>query len=160
MIYLNKGFFKPMFILISTIILPVLIALLATNIKSFQFSSFFILGVLILGYLLLVLKIYQYSMSKRNYLIVKEQTLLMIKYPNISANDDFLSLNLVDIIKIEYYRMSSIKSWGMLYNYVCPRCAYITYLYQGNLMVRHLGYPLLSDIRDLCKNFNITLIVY
>lgn len=157
MIYLNKGFFRPMLILVSAILLPILSALAILTVADFRVELLIWLTLMVAVYLLIAFGIYRYSRIKKHYLSV-EDGFLSINHPrNVGAH--CRKIHVDSIVKIEYYKILSFRAWCMLYNYVCPQCAYITYLYDGKEICEHIGYPDLKELLRLCGKFNISLTI-
>ena len=50
-----------------------------------------------------------------------------IVYPNIGSGKGKINIEYDKIIRFEYYKITSIRAWLQLYNYVTPQCVYITY---------------------------------
>ena len=99
---------------------------------------------------------YKYSKSKKYFLILRGNSII-IKYPNISHTSQEIMLNSNDIIKAEYYRISSVKAWCMLYNYVLPQCLYITYMLNGQEICKLVGYPAYKPLGDLFKKIGVEI---
>ncbi len=159
MIYLNVGFFKPMLILLSIIILPITIVLFVLNILDFRIESFILTLIIFAIYILSVFGAYKFSKNKNFYLKSNEDGYIEIKYPNISDDNLHFEIMTNAIIKIEYYKISSFKAWCMLYNTVLPQCAYITYIFEGKEMCKHIGYPNYKEINGLCVNSGIDFVI-
>ena len=158
MIYLNKGCFKPMLILMSVILLPISIACLFLTIYDFQVKLFVISLVMFFVYFCVILGLYKHSKSRKYYLTLQDNTYILINYPNIS-NMQTLELNCNEIIKMEYYKITSVKAWFMIFDYVGPQCVYITYAKNGKEESRLIGYPKFEEIRALCADLGIDLFI-
>ena len=156
MIYLNIGFFKSSFILFSFISLPLAIACFVLTFIDFRWELLIVSLVIFLGYCAIVLGLYKKSRNQKYYLCVREGDIVEINYTNIQSTSEPLKLNRENIVKFEYYKITSVKAWCMLYNYVCPQCVYITYLNDGEELCRHIGYPKYEDIQQLCVALGIT----
>lgn len=113
---------------------------------------------MLLIYALSVFGLYKLSKSKKYYLHLDENNIITIKYPNVNNTLD-LKIHVREIVKIEYYKISSIKSWCMLFNYVCPQCVYITYLSDGIEVCKHIGYPNFKMINEIFYNIGVTIII-
>ena len=159
MIYLNKGAFKPMLILISIILLPLSISCLLLTIYDFRVQTFIISLAMLFVYFCTILGIYKHSKTSKYYLTLQDNTYMLINYPNVSSNMQPLKLNYNEIIKMEYYKITSIKAWCLLICYVCPQCVYITYAQNGKEESRLIGYPKFEEIRALCADLGIDLII-
>ena len=121
MIHLNVGFFKPMLILLSIILLPITIALCVFCIFDFTIGRFFVVFIMFAIYILSVCGAYKVSKNKNFYLKTNENGCIEIEYPNIIDGELHLEIMTNAIIKIEYYRISSFKAWCMLFNTVLPQ---------------------------------------
>ena len=159
MIYLNAGFLKPMVIILSVVVLPMFIACLLFTIANFELWLLAVSIVLLFVYFLSVFGVYKYSKTTKYYLVVQEDNSIAIKYPNLQSDTNCLILVPENIVKIEYYRLASIRAWCMLYNYVCPQCAYITYVDDGGEICKHIGYPDFKKIRQLGIDLDVRLVV-
>lgn len=158
MIYLNEGLLKPMVVLISVIFCPIL-SLCVIGLILEKRLEFLVLSCVIFICLLATFwGIYKYSKNTKYYLYFEGEQ-IFIKYPNVAPSVQEATINCTSIIRIEYYKMSSIKSWCMLYNYVCPQCVYVVYLREGKELCRHIGYMDYTRIRNLCDRLNIALVV-
>ena len=157
MIYLNKALFQPMFILLSIVFLPISIACFAITFLNFRIEVLIVSVSVFLFYIAILFVTYKCSKTIK-YFLCKKNDFIIIKYPSLN-NSDVFEIPICNIINIEYYRLSSIKGWCMLYNYVCPQCAYITYLEDGKEISTHIGYPIQDDIRNLCRDVGIKFIL-
>ena len=157
MIYLNQALFRPMCILLSIVFLPISIACWVITFLDFRIEVLIVSVCVFLFYIATLFVTYNYSKTIK-YFLCKKNDLIIIKYHSLN-NNGFFEIPICNIINIEYYRLSSIKGWCMLYNYVCPQCAYITYLNDEKEISLHIGYPTQNDIENLCKAVGIKLIL-
>ena len=165
MIYTNAGLFKPLFILISVIFIPLLTLGITSTIFGYKIE--FLIGTLmiLLFYLVSIFGIYRYAKSKKHYTIINENS-ITINYPSscVDLNDltyDYqeITIHFNDIIRIEYYKILSLKSWFILpFNFLCPQCAFITFHYNDEELYKHIGYLNYNDIKKLCDKLQINLI--
>ena len=51
------------------------------------------------------------------------------------------------------------KDWCMVYNSVLPQCAYITYIYEGKEICKHIGYPDYKEINEFCADLGIEFVI-
>ena len=158
MIYLNSGIFRPMFILISIITLPIAIACLTLTFINFRVGLLIVTVLMFLSYFAILFAGYKYSKRKEYYLTVQENECIIIEYPHSIGEKYHLQLRPEDIIMIEYYKLCSVKAWCMLYNYVFPQCVYITYVSDGKEICKHIGYPDFIKISKLCAELGINFI--
>ena len=156
MIYLNSGFFRPAIILASAILVPISIACWILFFDDFRMNAFIVSLFLTSVYFLVVFGIYKHSKTKKYWLCV-ENNFIHINYPFCNGKCDKIDLN--KIVKVEYYKISSIRAWCMLYSCVCPQCVYITYVDGGKEICRHIGYPDFNEIRKVCLSIGVDFFV-
>lgn len=159
MIYLNTGFFKPFCIFISIVCLPISIACLVLTIVDFRLEMLIVTLIFWLIYFLILWGAHKLSISKKYFLCTDENGCITIHYPNVLQGLHYLRLNKNEIVKMEYYKISSFRAWGMLYSCTCPQCVFITYVYNGVEEQSFIGYPNFNEIQKLCNSSNIELIV-
>ena len=154
MFYTNEGIFKPMFILLSIIMLPLSICLWALTCMDFRVGLFIVSMVFLFGYFAAVLGIYKFSKSKKEHLSLENDALL-VKF----GDENVLRVETKNIVKLEYYKISSLKSWFLLFNYVSPQCVYITYKSAEECIRVFVGYLKYSSVVKLCDSAKITLVI-
>lgn len=153
MFYLNSGFFKPMSIITTLIFGPLAVMLSIAAISDFQ-VKWFVGFLIMIGFYFAVLGgLHRYSNSKRNFIRVEPDQV------TIQYNGMCMQLQCVDIVKIEYYRISSILAWLMLENFVAPQCVYVTFINNGANICKHIGYLNYNDVRDLESQLRIELVM-
>lgn len=152
MIYLSEGAFKPALIFISLIFLPMSVGCLVLTFVDFRVELLIVSLLMILSYSLIVFGIYKFSKTKKYYLI-KEDEYIVINYSNI----DCLKIDVRNILEIEYYKISSVKAWFMLYNCIWPQCAFITYVNNEKKECKYIGNPNFDEIKRLCIDEGIAL---
>lgn len=157
MIFLNIGLFKPSCILTSVVILPITIASWVLVFANFKIGLFVVSLLMLLCYFAIVFWLYKYSKTEKYYLF-EEDNVLIINYPKVDGKC-YSQINVCSILKMEYYKISSAKSWCMLYNYVSPQCVYITYVVDGKEVCQHIGYPEFNKISKLCTDIGVPLLV-
>ena len=158
MIYLNNGFFKPMLIIVSVIVFPLLIGCFICILLDYRIELFITSITLFFVYGAIICALYKYSKTKKFYMFAKNNDSIFVKYPNLNTRN-FIEIDLCDIRKMEYYKISSIRAWGMLCNYVCPQCVYITYESEGKEVCKHIGYPNLKELSSFCFESGINLVI-
>lgn len=158
MIYLNKGSFVPKVILISIIFAPITIACTLSFLGDFQLPIFMFFLTSLVFYCVGILLAYINSKSKK-YAIQEAEGKVIINYPNLYRGSQELVINHDSIVKMEYYRLFSIRSWCMMYNYVLPQCLYLTYICDGKCICNHIGYPDYREICNLCRTLDIELTI-
>ena len=159
MIYLNSGFFKPMFIILSISLLPLTVACWWLTLASFEIERFIVSLIMLLSYIAVIILTYRYSKSKKNYISKETDNVLFIYSLDFFHNTKFLKLDICNIVKIEYYKISSIRGWCMLFNYLFPQCVFITYLSDGKEVCQHIGYPNFKEISKFCNDLKINFVV-
>lgn len=100
------------------------------------------------------------SNIKKYYLKVKEDS-LEILYPNITKNEEILTINFNNIEKIEYYKMNSIKSlfFSFISRTVLQKSMIITYYENNEKKENLIGYAELAVIKEICKKCKINLVI-
>ncbi|MBE6978061.1 MAG: hypothetical protein E7438_05415 [Ruminococcaceae bacterium] len=156
MIMLNKGVFAPWVVIISIAFIPVCIG---SAMAFYVLHDYVLLNVAIvfsLVYLIACGCAKKHSKSNKYYLILQDDKLI-IKYPDMQSGENEITINRSQVLQIEYYSICSVESWFMLYNFLLPQCAYITYLSNGEEKCWHMGYPGKDDLISFCKNTGIKL---
>ncbi len=151
MIYLNKGFFKPALIISSIPLLPLMLASWIMLVAEFKIDHLAIAIFISLFYGVIAFFLHRFSRTKKHYMSIDEGSLL------IKAPGECLEIQIVDIVKIEYYKISSFRSWLLLFNSIGPQSAFVTYKKDGQEISEHIGYPKIEEIRKLCNDYDITL---
>ena len=155
MVYLNKGFFKPMCIILSLTLLPLDIGCWGLTFYDFTIGRLLVSLIMLISYIAILIGIYLYSKKAKAEHLFFENDFLVVNYPNMKC----AKIKACDIVKIEYYKILSIKAWCMLFNTVGPQCAYITYLYNGKEICNFIGYPDYNELKKLCADINVKLVV-
>ena len=127
MIYLNKKQFLPAMVLISTIFLPIILALTFLSIYHRIFQPLLITGILLFVYLFLIFCFFKIAQSKKKYLIFNDNGLEICcgrKY--CDKNTGIWTISYDKIEKIEYYKILSLKGWFSLWTGLFPRCVFLT----------------------------------
>ena len=159
MISLSSAQFKPMAILISVAFLPFII-----------FGSIFVLLQRTIGAMIVFMSlscVYALCMvicrkcvkSEKYYLMLHERYLEIV-YPNIGSGKGKINIEYDKIIRFEYYKITSIRAWLQLYNYVTPQCVYITYTDDEKEKCELMGYMNFDDIRKISSEYEMELKVY
>ena len=157
MVNLSAGFFKPFVIILSIIILPGALGCYVMAFLDFRAELVVISAVLCIIYIASVFLTYRLSRKKEYYLSFADGA-LEICYPNIDKSG-VLRLEADEVVKIEYYKLSSLKAWCMLHNCICPQCVFITYIKNGIQLCKHIGYARCESIEGLCRDADIALFV-
>lgn len=159
MYYLEEKQFKPAIIMFSILFIPIIVAVTIAISFSYQIELLVILFVVILVYLTLTFIIWRISARKTYYLQVNKET-INICYPNINNENCKLELLYKEIKKIDYYKITSLAGWMMLFNYAFPKCVFITYVKNGKEKTDFIGYLDLYDIKQIANNNQIQLVVH
>lgn len=154
--FLQSGFFIPMIILWSVFFVPIILLTLAGTIYERTLPLIIILSVLIILYAFSLFVFYKLSKSKKYYLIAHEDRII-INYPNFSQTDKGKCVMKSDIVKIEYYRLLSIRGLLNLHNYVLPRCVFLTYIENEKEKCKLIGYLKPKEIKKFCEDNNFML---
>jgi hypothetical protein len=157
MVNLSAGFFKPFVIILSIIILPGALGCCVLAFLDFRAELVVISAVLCIIYIASVFLTYRLSRKKEYYLSFADGA-LEICYPNIDKRG-VLRLEADEVVKLEYYKLSSLKAWCMLHNCICPQCVFITYIKNGIQLCKHIGYARLESIEGFCRDADIALFV-
>jgi hypothetical protein len=156
---LNKGYFKPFAIFFSVIFVPLILLSFFALIVNKTFLILLITLILVFSYCLGILFAHRISKSQKKFINIYDD-ICEIHYPGIVDNEEMCRINMNNIIKIEYYRISSPISWLMLlHSYILPQCIFITFKHNGKEVHKHLGYVDYIEICSLCNQFDIDLVV-
>lgn len=158
MVYLNKGSFAPKVIIITIIFVPIIIACTISFYFEFQLSIFILFLTGLASYCVGILLAYLSSKSNK-YAMRETRGKIIINYPKLNRESQELILNRDTIVKMEYYRLFSIRAWCMLHNYVLPQCLLLTYVCDGEHICKHIGYPDRHEICKLCRTLDIDLVI-
>ena len=161
--YTNSGYFKPFAIFISVIYAPMLI--LATGCLVVDLGFWFIYLTVILAYIVLMVAILIFSDQKKEYIRINDSELFInhsgfcVDSNGVIESYKELTVASDDIIKIEYYRLSSFKAWISIVNCILPQCVFVTFKYKGREVYTNVGYLNRNEIESLCKEQKINLIM-
>ncbi len=158
MIYLNSAQFKPLAILLSIVFFPIIFGGAILCFSSFNFLHLIVAVALVFVYFISIFGGYKYSKTKMYYLIFNDNK-FEINYPNVGTKG-YLSVDVKDVVKLDYYKINSLRSWLMLHSYVLPCCVYITYNDENKEICKLIGYMNYNQIKDLSVLYNITLEVH
>ena len=159
MIFLNKGFFKPFAIFFSVIFVPLILLSFFALIVNKTFPILLTMLILVFIYCSSILFAHRISKSQKNFMNIYDN-ICEIYYQGIVDDEEMCRISINNIIKIEYYRISSPISWLMLlHSAIFPQCIFITFKHNGKEVEKHLGYVDYIEICSLCNQFNIDLVV-
>ena len=157
MIKLNSGFFKPTAILVSSffggIFLIITIGFII-NAESIPIRDL-LFGFVLFACLsfIVLLPAYMISRSKKCYLLVEDNSIVTYEHNTLTHKID-----IKDISRITYYRITSVKSWFMIFNMILPQCSCITY--KGDIEKEIvIGYPKFTSIAQICTEHNIEFVI-
>jgi len=154
MIFLNAGILKPELIFINIISLPMIALSLIATFLDFEIKFLVISLSFVILYFVIVFCIFRTSKSKKYYLYVENNSLIS-NYPNMHCP----KINIENIVRIEYYKISSLKNWFLLHSYLLPQCVFITYQNDGVEVCDNLGYPRLNEIKKICTDAGINFVI-
>ena len=162
MIYLNKKQFLPAMILISTMFLPMILAITILSIYDHVFQLLLIAGILLFIYLFLLFCFFKIAQSKKNYLVFNDNGLEICcgsKY--CDKNTGIWKISYSEIEGINYYKMSSLKGWFSLWSGLLPRCVFLRirncFGIEDSVFI---GYLNLDQVTMLSKIGGIDLLIH
>lgn len=159
MYYLEQKQFKPAMILFGIPFIPCIVGLIIANIILFKIELFILLLVIIFIYVIAVMSFWKLSRRQNHYICVKESN-IELEFCDFVNGETKLELQFNQITKFEYYKITSIRSWLMLFSYVFPKCVYITYILNGEEQTKFIGYLDAKDIREISNKINTELKIY
>lgn len=156
---LEKRQLQPQLILLSVIFFPFILALLIASIIKPEKPIIIVLVCLFALYVVLTLVLWLLSMRKDKYLTIGDDE-TTIRYPNVS-NANIIKITNSNITRIEYYKLSTIKNWLTLFNFVLPQCVYITYKDENDEeRDAFIGYLNVEEVKILSQRLNANLIIH
>lgn len=159
MYYLRPREFLGLAIICSILFVPIIIVSIILCIISFEIKALIILLVSFALYLLIMFICWKVTRNKDYYLLVKENGLEMV-IEGLSGKEK-LELKYNQIIKIEYYKITSITNWiFVFFQFFCIRCAYITYIANAEEVTRLIGCLSYKEIKEIAQKTNIKLKVH
>ena len=159
MYFLEKKQFKPSVILLSVIFLPIIITIIIAICLTFKKELLLALFTIVLIYSVLIIVFWKISQCKNKYLLLENDRIKVI-YPNINNGENRLELSLKQIVKIDYYKITSFKGWFILFSFVVPKCVFITYKKDNNEYTDFIGYMDFDDVKKFANNNDIKLIIH
>ena len=159
MYYLRPREFLELAIIYSIVFVPIIIVSIILCIISFEIKALIILLVSFALYLLIMFICWKVTRNKDCYLLVKENGLEMV-IEGLSGKEK-LELKYNQIIKIEYYKITSITNWiFVFFQFFCIRCAYITYIANAEEVTKLIGCLSYKEIKEIAQKTNIKLKVH
>lgn len=159
MYYLRPREFLGLAIICSILFVPIIIVSIILCIISFEIKALIILLVSFAIYLLIMFICWKVTRNKDCYLLVKENGLEMV-IEGLSGKEK-LELKYNQIIKIEYYKITSITNWiFVFFQFFCIRCAYITYIANAEEVTKLIGCLSYKEIKEIAQKTNIKLKVH
>ena len=162
MIFLNKKQLIPSLILLNVILLPCMLPLLIFFLIYQEMRFLLVAGLFLLLYVVGLIVILKASSSKNEYLIIENDRLDLhcsSKYSDESTGIWHLYYN--EIIRIDYYKATSIKGWFCLYGGLVPKCVFITI---ENLCgfeeSAFIGYLDLNEVKQIASLANTELVIH
>lgn len=159
MYYLDQKQFKPALILFSVFFIPTILSLIVALSFLFEVELLIILFAIVALYLMLILVLWRISVRKTHCLSICEDS-ITINYPNVNDGKGILKLSITQIKKIDYYKITSLSGWMMLFNYVYPKSVFITYSTSGTEKTDFVGYMDLHDLQKIANSNQIELIIH
>ena len=159
MYYLEQKQFKPEMVLFGILFIPCIFGLVIANIMLFKIQLLVILLIVLAIYLTLVFVLWKLSKRKNYYFSIMDDRVEIV-FHDFTIGKTKLELQFNQIVKMEYYRMSSVKGWLMLYSYIFPKCVYITYNIEGKLQTKFIGYMDIKDVKEIANTINAEIRVY
>ena len=162
MIFLSKKQLIPSLILLNVILLPCILPLLIFFLIYQEMRFLLVAGLFLSLYVVGLIVILKTSSSKNEYLIIEHDRLDLhcsSKYSDESTGIWHLYYN--EIIRIDYYKATSIKGWFCLYGGLVPKCVFITIenLY-GFEESTFIGYLDLNEVKQIASLANTELVIH
>ncbi len=157
MIYLSKGFFRPVFSIFFTFLYALTIGCVALTICGFTIARLIVSILFCIASILGTIALYKASKSKKHYLSKENDGSIVIKYP--SGSEEMLTLAMSDIVSIEYYRILSLNAFLVLTSGMFPNCAYVNYSMDGKVERKFIGYPKFNELSELCRGLGIKIVL-
>lgn len=156
MISLSHAQFKPTVILLSLIFVPLILATLILCLLDNMFDIFMLFVCLTVSYTLIII-ILSKIFKRNKYCLVLYDAYFVATYPNLGKRCGHIQVTYEDIVRLEYYKISSLKSWLLLFNYVVPQSVFITYKCKNEIITELLGYMEYEEIKKLTAEKGISL---
>ena len=158
MIFLSKKQLIPSLILLNVILLPCILPLPIFFLIYQEMRFLLVAGLFLSLYVVGLIVILKASSSKNEYLII-EHDRLDLHYSDESTGIWHLYYN--EIIRIDYYKATSIKGWFCLYGGCVPKCVFITIenLY-GFEESTFIGYLDLNEVKQIASLANTELVIH
>lgn len=153
-IYTNKALFKPVLIILNFLFIPTIISLIVALVLLKEIFIAILLACFITIYIVTIL-LFKWESNRKTNFIKVEKDGLEINYPNLAKDGNCLSLNYEEIIKIDYYKITSFVSWLALVQMQLPKALFITFNKNGNIVRKAIGHSELSEVTKLCNENNI-----
>ena len=153
-LHTNDCAFKSAFLLLSALLLPANLICLILTIKDFRIELMLVTLFFLIVYSTLILTVYRLSNNEK-YFVDITGDIVTVKHPYHQQN---LKLDRNDVTCISYYKLSSIKSWLLLHNFVTPQAVYLTYKINEVEKSIHIGYCNYENLYSFCDAANIELI--
>ena len=127
MIYLNEKQFLPAMIFISTMFLPIILALTFLSIYHRIFEPLLIAGILLFTYLFLIFCFFKIAQLKKDYLVFNDNGLeICCENKYCDKKTGIWKISFSEIERIEYYKILSLTGWLSLWTGLFPRCVFLT----------------------------------
>ncbi len=156
MINLSRAQFKPAVILLSVLFVPLMLAAFVLCLLDYTFDIFMLFVCLTVCYTTIII-IMSKVLKRSKYCLVLFDAYLEATYPNLGKRCGRIQVKYEDIVRLEYYKISSLKSWLLLFNYVVPQSVFITYKCNNEIITELLGYMQYEEIKKLTAEKGIAL---
>lgn len=160
MIFLNRGYFRPMLIILSLVFLPIIALGVLWLVQAETFMPLIGIAIVAIIYFSLLLIVKKISKSTKYYLM-SNPDYIEIKYPNLAKNNNLdFSIPNTDIIQFDYCKLASIKAWLLIPVYDLPQCVFMTYMENGTKVCKLIGYMGYGDVQELAQRIKVKLVVH
>lgn len=156
---LDRKQFKPAMIIWFFPWVPCIAGLALYNAMHFCMEVTIMLSIILIAYVAVVISLWKLSTKGIHYILLK-QNVVELKFHDFMDGETKLNLQFDQIVKFEYYRISSIKGWLMLFSFTLPKCVYITYNAEDKVQKKLIGYLDLKDIKEISSCVGVELRIY
>ena len=154
MYYLEQKQLTPALTLLSFLFIPCIIGLTLLNIISFKLGLLILL-LIISGIYLTLIFVFLKLCKKQNHYLLIEKDRVEIAFLDFTDGENKIELKFDQILKLEYYRINSIRGWLMLFSYILPKCVYITFILEDKVQKKFIGYMDIDDVEKISNTIGI-----
>ena len=160
MVFLNRGYFYPMLIILSLVFLPMIALGILWLFYAEDFMPLVAITVVSIIYFSLLIMARKISKSSKYYLICHEDC-LEINYPNLAKKNELhFQIQNTDILQFDYCKLFSMKAWLLIPVFDLPQCVFMTYMENNTNVCKLIGYMEYADIQKLAQKANVGLVVH